>query len=207
MTEARKLLKLFISALVYGLLCGPAAASEWRVIDSDSHIAFHGSMLGVPVIGYFRHFESRITFDPDDLENAHLSIMIDMTSVDSAHAERDTALKLPEWFAVQSYATAEFAAKAFRRTGNGNGTGTGDGNGNGNGTYEATGTLTIKRMKKEITLPFSLVIDGDGAIVLGEIDLNRRDFDIGAGDWANERLVAFAVRVEFRIVAERLDAR
>lgn len=147
-------------------------------------------MLGVPVTGYFTRFESQITFDPDDLESAHLSILIDMTAVDTAHEERDTALKLPEWFAVQSHAQAEFAATGFRRT--------------GGGAFEAIGTLTVKGIKRDITLPFSLAIDGDRAVVSGSIDLNRRDFNIGDGDWANDRLVAFDVQVEFEIVAARI---
>lgn len=181
-----------IAALICGLLSGPAAATDWRVVDADSHIAFHGSMLGVPVTGYFRRFESRITFHPDDLESAHLSILVDMTSVDSDHDERDTALRLPEWFAVQSYATAEFVADEFRHTG-------GD-------AYEARGSLTVKGIGKDIVLPFSLVIDGDAALVSGAVDLNRRDFNIGDGEWANDKLVAFDVRVEFEIAARRISA-
>ena len=176
--------------MFYALLSQPAAASDWRVANADSHIAFHGSMLGVPVAGYFTRFESQITFDPDDLESAHLSILIDMTAVDTAHEERDTALKLPEWFAVQSYAQAEFAATGFRRT--------------GDGAFEAIGTLTLKGIKRDITLPFSLAMDGGTAVVSGSIDLNRRDFNIGDGDWANDRLVAFDVQVEFEIVAARI---
>lgn len=182
--------RIFIAALLYALLSQSAAAAEWRVANADSHIAFHGSMLGVPVTGYFTKFESRIDFDPDDLEGAHLSILIDMTAVNTAHEERDTALKLPEWFAVQSYAQAEFTATRFRRT--------------GDGAFEAIGSLTVKGMKKDITLPFSLAIDGDTAVVSGSIDLNRRDFNIGDGDWADDRLVAFDVRVEFKIVAARV---
>lgn len=183
--------RIFIAALFYALLSQSAAASDWHVADADSHIAFHGSMLGVPVTGYFTRFESRITFDPDDLESAHLSILIDMTAVNTAHEERDTALKLPEWFAVQSYARAEFAATRFRRT--------------GDGAYEAIGSLTVKGIARDITLPFALTIDGDRAVVSGLIDLNRRDFNIGEGDWANDRLVAFDVQVEFEIVATRIS--
>ncbi len=192
--------RLFIAALICALLSAPAAATaqpaaatKWRIVGADSHIAFHGSMLGVAVTGYFRDFAGEITFDPDDLENAHLSILIDMASVDTAHDERDTALGLPEWFAARSHASAEFTAGEFRRT--------------GDGAFEAIGTLTIKGVSKEITLPFSLETDGSAAVVSGQVMLNRRDFNIGSGDWTDDRLVAFDVRVEFHIVARALAPR
>lgn len=189
MFEAQKLNRIAFVILIFALCSSPAAATEWRVVKEESHIAFHGSMLGVAVTGYFTRFESLITFDPDNLQGAYLSIIIDMTAVDTAHDERDTALKLPEWFAVQSHAVATFTARKFRRT--------------GSGTYEAAGSLTVKGISKRITLPFSLAIDGNTALVSGAVDLNRRDFNIGEGEWASDKLVAFDVRVDFEIAARR----
>lgn len=187
------MIRLFIAALICGLLSAPAAAGEWHIDNADSHIAFHGSMLGVPVVGYFRQFTGKITFDPDDLENARVSIHVDMASVDSAHDERDTALALPEWFSAMAFPEARFEAAEFRRL--------------GDAGYEALGSLTIKGITREITLPFELVIEGDSATVSGQVDLNRRDFNIGEGDWTSDKLVAFAVRVEFSVVAQTFNSR
>lgn len=181
---------MLVAALINGLPSSPTTAAEWRVIDEDSHLAFHGSMLGVPVTGFFTRFESRISFDPHDLDNAHISVMIDMTSIDSAHEERDFALKLPEWFATQAFPEARFETTGIRHT--------------GEATYEALASLTIKGIRKDITLPFSLAIDGDTAVVSGALDLARNDFNIGEGEWASNKLVAFEVQVEFRIVAQTL---
>lgn len=163
------------------------AAAEWVVIPEESHIAFHGSMLGVPAVGYFRQFLGNITFDPDDLENAHVMIDVDMASVDSAHDERDTALRLPEWFSAGVFPRARFEAGEFRRT--------------GEATFEALGTLTIKGITREITLPFALTIDDGTASVSGQLNLSRQDFNIGTGEWENDQLVAFDVLVEYSIVA------
>ena len=194
-----RLTRTLVAALISGALVHPLAAAEWDVVEADSHLAFHGSMLGVPAVGYFRRFESRITFDPDDLENARVTIEIDMASVDSAHDERDTALKLPEWFAAGAFPKAFFEAAEFRNTG-----GAGQDNG---ANYEMLGSLTIKGISKDIAVPFTLAIADGTATVSGQLDLNRSDFNIGTGEWATDRLVAFDVQVEFRIVARRLVLR
>lgn len=144
-------------------------------------------MMSVPAVGYFKQFESRITFDPDNLENAHVVIDIDMASVDSSHEERDTALRLPEWFAAGVFPQARFEASEFHRT--------------GDETYEALGTLTIKGISRDIALPFTLAIGDGEAVVSGRLDLSRSDFNIGTGEWATDRLVAYEVMVEFTLVA------
>lgn len=168
-------------------------AREWEVIAAESHLAFHGSMMGVPAVGYFRDFDSEILFDPDDLRNARVVVDINMASVDSSHDERDTALRLPEWFSTMVFPRARFETTEIRQT--------------GDFTYEATGSLTIKGITKDISLPFTLSIDGDNAVVTGSADLSRSDFAIGSGEWASDRLVAFDVRVEFRLVARAVAPR
>ena len=194
-----RLPRTLVAALISGALVHPLAAAEWDVIEADSHLAFHGSMLGVPAVGYFRQFESRITFDPDDLENAHVTIEIDMASVDSAHDERDTALKLPEWFAAGAFPKARFEAAEFRNTG--------DAGKNSGAAYEMLGSLAIKGITKDIAVPVTLAIDDGSATVSGQLDLSRSDFNIGTGEWATDRLVAFDVQVEFRLVARVLAPR
>ena len=182
-----RILRISLAALTGCLLSFPLAAAEWEVDKAESHLAFHGSMLGVSAVGYFRHFESRITFDPDDIENAYVMIDVDMASVDSAHDERDTALKLPEWFAAGVFPRARFEARKFRQL--------------DEASFEAQGSLTIKGITQEITLPFTLSIDDGNAFATGSLSLNRSDFEIGTGEWVTDRLVAFDVQVEFHIVA------
>lgn len=183
----RRIFRICPAALAGCLLSFPLAAAEWEVDKEESHLAFHGSMLGVSAVGFFRHFESEIAFGPDDVENAHVVIDVDMASVDSAHDERDTALKLPEWFAAGAFPRAHFEARNFQQL--------------DDTSFEAQGSLTIKGITQEITLPFTLSIDGGNAFATGSLDLNRSDFEIGTGEWATNRLVAFDVHVEFHIVA------
>jgi polyisoprenoid-binding protein YceI len=49
----------------------------------------------------------------------------------------------------------------------------------GDNRYEADGTLTIKGISRDITLPFTLDIAGDTATMRGEVALQRGDFNVG----------------------------
>jgi polyisoprenoid-binding protein YceI len=185
-------LRLFQNGLAwYITLCllgAPAAALEWDLLAHESELSFHGTMLGVPVIGVFEQVQADIRFDPENLADARIAVRIDMTSINTRHDERDTALRRPEWFNAGAFSQARFVAEDLRQIDELN--------------YEARGELTIKGISQPVTLPFSLAINGDIATVTGIVDLSRREFAIGTGEWADDKRVAFDVRIHVRITAK-----
>ena len=68
--------------------------------------------------------------------------------------------------------------------------------------HVARGTLTIAGKAVPAELPFALKIDGDTATAKGRMQLDRRDFGVGAG-YADESTVGFAVGVGFDLTARR----
>lgn len=170
------------------LFSPPAEALEWEFLADQSELSFHGAMLGVPVIGIFERVQADIRFDPEHLADARIVVRIDMASINTRHDERDTALRRPEWFNAGAFSEARFVADDLRQIDPSN--------------YEARGELTIKGISHPVTLPFSLVISGDIATATGFVDLSRLEFAIGTGEWADEKRVAFKVRIEVRITAK-----
>ena len=66
----------------------------------------------------------------------------------------------------------------------------------------AEGTLTLKGMELPLTLPFTLLIEGDEAKMSGTTTLNRRDYNIGES-YQDEATVAYAVDVAIELTAKR----
>ena len=68
--------------------------------------------------------------------------------------------------------------------------------------FEAKGTLALRGAEHPVTLPFTLVLEGDTARMQGKVTLDRRDFGMGPS-YGDEKTVGFTVDVEVALVAKR----
>ncbi|MEM9013675.1 MAG: YceI family protein [Pseudomonadota bacterium] len=164
-------------------------AGRWIVNSDESRLGFSATQNNEAFDGEFESFRAEIDFDPDDLENARISVAVDMTSAKTGDRQRDSALPGGDWFKAREFPEAEFLSTDITRSADGN--------------YTANGSLTIRDMTKEISLPFSLAIDGDVADAAGEITLVRTDFGVGRGEFSEGKWVGLDVGVSFQIVATR----
>jgi polyisoprenoid-binding protein YceI len=177
-------------AFVAVLIASPAAAASWSVDYGHSKLGFSVPWGGQPYIAMFQKWNARIDFDAADLAHAKADVTIDMTSALSGEDDLDQNLPGPEGFDAGRFPQAHFVTKRFSST--------------GSGRYEAVADLTIHGVTKEITLPFTLKIDGDHAHMTGAVTLLRTDFGVGMGKgWAGETPVAHAVKVTFDLTASK----
>ena len=95
----------------------------------------------------------------------------------------------PEWFDAAHFAQATFEATGFKSKG-------------GN-DYETAGTLTLRGVSKDVTLPFTLTVDGDEAHAVGSTKLVRSDFGVGQGSWSDGQTVGLDVAVNVDLVATK----
>ncbi|MDA5193541.1 YceI family protein [Govanella unica] len=179
--------RLMIAAVMLWPLA--AGAAEWRVIAKDSHLGFQGTQAGSSFDGIFPAFDAAIRFDPDHLDQASVTVTIDLSKAESGNADRDSALGQPEWFHVKTYPTAQFVSQSFRKT--------------AADQYEASGKLTLKGVTHQIVLPFTLKITGAVAHMTGAVTLNRHDFNVGEGQWGSDQWVGKDVVVTVKLTAER----
>lgn len=177
--------------LCAALVAAPAraVAADWAVDAAKSRLGFSGVQVGVPFKGRFKRFEAQIVFDPAAPEAGHALVTVDLASVETGDVQRDAALPQADWFAIQASPQARFEATRFVPKG-------GD-------AYEAVGSLTIRGVRRDATLPFRLTFAGDAARATGHLDLVRTDFGIGQGPWASGQWVALEVGVDLDLVATR----
>jgi polyisoprenoid-binding protein YceI len=166
-----------------------ARAPGWSVVKPGSQIEFAASMNGQGFKGVFRKWDARIAFDPRNLTGSSVVALIDTGSAVTGDASRDESLPTEDWFSTKAFPRASFTANRFKDL--------------GQGRYQALGELNIRGVKRPVTLPFQLVINGDTARMRGSLTIDRRLFGVGQGQWATGEAVATAVQVNIAITAQR----
>jgi polyisoprenoid-binding protein YceI len=168
-----------------------AIATDWRIITEESSVEFSGTQTGVAFSGKFTRFGADISFVPADPASAHVKAEIDLASATTGDTQRDTALPQEDWFFVSAFPKATFEATGFQPQ--------------GDNRYSTVGTLTLKGITKTVPLSFTLTFNGGRALMQASLTLNRADFSVGAGPWAEGKWVGLNVDVSLNIVAERKE--
>ncbi|MBB6252728.1 YceI family protein [Nitrospirillum iridis] len=181
-------LTVLAAALATTLLSTSASAASWTIDKAQSHLGFVGHQSDQEFTGHFGHWDATIDFDPATPATGHARVTIAMGSAVIGDAEKDEALPGEDWFNVQAFPDAVFEATTFRAV---------EGN-----RYEAVGTLTIRGIRKQVTLPFTLDVTGGTAHAVGRLDLVRTDYDVGGhGLFSKGRSVALDVAVTVDLTA------
>ena len=149
----------------------PAAALETYAIDkTHSEAAFQIRHLVTKVRGRFGDFEGAVRLVPGAPEKSSVEFSIDAASIDTDVADRDKHLRSADFFDVEKYPKITFVSSRIRPA-------SGD-------RYDVTGTLTLRGVSKEVTLPVTFLgfaNDPWGNARAGfelETKLNRKDFDM-----------------------------
>jgi polyisoprenoid-binding protein YceI len=163
-----------------------AIASDWTIDAEASTLTFVGTQTGTEFEGKFRQFSGTIYFDAEQLEQSNINITIDTSSARTGTSERDSILPGADWFDVVNHPTASFNSTDVVSVEDG---------------YMATGSLSLKGTEKEIQLPFKLRIEGDTARAVGNVTIDRNDFEIGTGPLGP--MVGSDVTIKFSLTATR----
>lgn len=177
--------KLLLTAIL-ATAAFPAFATTWQMNPTTSKLTWAVPFNKQPVTGQFDKWTSKITFDPANLPASHIEIIIDLTSVNSKDANRDTTLKGGDFFNTAATPTATYKASSFQKTSQG---------------YVASGDLTLAGVTKPLAVPFTLAINGDKALAQGKLTLSRGAFGVGKGQWKSATEIADLVEVTFTVDA------
>ncbi len=189
---------ILLSFLAFFTVMGAAQAQEnavpeWRIIPAESHIEFEGTQMGATFKGHFQSFAGKILFDAANLPASSARITIDIGSADAASSDRNKYMRMADWFNVDHFPESQFVTTAIEK-------------GLGNNEYVAKGNLTIRDVTLPITLPFTLdITKTDSGVqqarMSGETSINRLDFGVGQGQWADTKTVANPVKLRILVVA------
>lgn len=176
------------SAVTNGVEAAKEQLASWTIAPTST-LRFRTKWSGQAIDGAFTRFGGDIDFSPDQLDRSRVEIRIDTASAVTGDGQRDETLKSSDWFSVGSHATAIFKADRFRKT--------------GSDRYVASGTLRLKGVTLPISLPFTLQIRGDEAVMRGNAVVDRIAYKIGEGDFASTSDIPAAVQVEIAVQAKR----
>lgn len=138
------MLKKFSYVIFVALVsvCSSIASAADYVIDTKgahAFVQFKIQHLGYSwLYGRFNTFEGEFSYDESKPQEAKIAVLIDTTSVDSNHAERDKHLRSDDFLDVKVFPQAKFVSTKVVP-------GEGD-------TAKVYGNLTLKDVTKELVL-------------------------------------------------------
>ena len=163
------------------------AVKHWTVDPEASYLKFTALQEGEPFEGQFKNFTADIQFDPDNLAASFVTVTVPISSADAGSTDRNSTLPGKAWFSAKKFPDAVFEAKTFKTM--------------GEGAYDAVGTLTIKGKSVPLSLPFTLDMEGDKAVMMSTLSMNRNDWDIGTKPWNTDEWVSTDVRLDITVTA------
>jgi polyisoprenoid-binding protein YceI len=180
---------IVIASVIALLTAVPACAANWNVDYAKSKLGFTAIWSKEPFSAAFKTWKADIAFDPADVAHAHADVTIQLASEASDEPDFDDGLKGAEGFQISQFPAAHFVTTGFtHKSGN---------------DYVATGRLSLKGMTKDVTLPFTLTIQGNQAHMKGSAVIIRTDYGVGLGMWAAPSPVAHEVTVTIDITAAK----
>lgn len=150
-----------------------AQTSTWAPDKAHSEVDFSIIHMDLSnVRGHFGNIGGTIITNDSDITKSTVNVTIDVTSIDTGVAYRDSDLKSPNFFDVAKFPTATFVSTSVVKSGNG---------------LVVSGNLTLHG----VTRPVVLQVDGPTGPVTGMdhkphsgfsavTTINRSDFGIGA---------------------------
>ena len=168
------------------------AQQEWRLIPVESTIKFTSTYDNIAFDGEFSRLTVNLLFDPKPgAEKTAISSSVDVTSLNTNSRDRDEALAEPDWFYFSKFPAATFTSTHIQSA--------------DDQQMLVSGVLQIRNIKKEITVPMRWqTVDGNKLRLQGTFELDRRDYDIGAGEWKDDSTIGFMTAVKLSFLFARL---
>lgn len=150
----------------------PTRASTWEVDDTHSATSFTVRHMMVSNLrGEFGKITGTVNLDDKDISKSSVEITVDVNSINTRNAERDTHLKSPEFFDAAKFPTVTFKSTKVTQA--------------GGGKLKLTGDLTLHGVKKTVTFdvegPSPEVKDPWGNVKRGATataKINRKEFGL-----------------------------
>ncbi|RPI13387.1 MAG: YceI family protein [Lysobacterales bacterium] len=178
-------------ALLLAASVAASGATAWDTDAARSQLGFTARLAGGEFDGRFARYAPAIAFDPQDLGGSRFEVTIETASAATGEADRDDALRGPDFFATGRWPQARFVAESFVAV--------------GPGSYEARGRLTLRDVTRDVVVPFRFETDASGrtARLTGTARIRRLDFGVGQGDWRSTEWLDDEVGIRFELVLRR----
>jgi polyisoprenoid-binding protein YceI len=180
-------------------VASPALAADTYQFDkAHTTVGFQVRHVVTNVGGRFHDFSGTILVDRDRPESSSVEFTIQAASIDTSEPKRDEHLKSADFFDVANQPTIVFKSTSVKPT--------------AKDAYEVTGSLTMRGVTKQVTLPVTFLGEGKdpwGNEKIGfEIatTLNRKDYGINWNKALDQGgfLVGDEVKVQISVEANKV---
>jgi len=182
--------------------CAVLVPVEWNVDSTHSKVGFSVGDFFTPVEGSFDQYSAELVWDRENPANSVINTTIQVDSINTGNADRDGHLMTPDFFDAQTWPEITFRSTAVEAQGD---------------DLLVTGDLTIKDVTRQVQMPVRLLGVQElapemqqmfGGIVEvasfeAELEVDRRDFGVGTGGWAETAVVGGPVTITIQIEANR----
>ena len=110
--------------------------------------------------GVFTSLKGDVVFDENNLAGSKFDVVVDATSISTGNGMKNKHAKSDKWFDAAKYPNIKFTSSKISKSSNG---------------YEATGTMEIHGVQKEITIPFAFANNTFSST----FNINRLDYKVG----------------------------
>ncbi len=129
---------MLVSAALFVAMSASAEVASYKIDKAHSEADFTIRHMAISnVHGRFGNIEGTVNFDPSDITKSSVEATIDVSTVDTGVAQRDTHLKSGDFFDVAKYPTMTFKSKSVKADGAG---------------FDLTGDLTMHGVTKTVVL-------------------------------------------------------
>jgi len=112
-------------------------AGTWQVDPIHSSVGFEVKHMAISTVrGRFEEFDGVLEAAEDDPSHSHAWGRVNVASIDTGNADRDSHLRSPDFFDVERYPEMRFETTGIRHI--------------EGGAYAVAGDLTIKDMTREV---------------------------------------------------------
>jgi polyisoprenoid-binding protein YceI len=175
--------------IMAGAVPAMAGPPSWNFDKAHSNFYFDIQHIFSVARGHFENYSGSMAFDPDNLEGGSVDIRVEVESINTNIKRRDEHLRSGDFFDSDKYPVMSFKSTSIRHL---------EGE-----KYEATGTLVIKDVRQEITIPFTFFGVKEsplqkGTLVAGfeaEFTIDRLAFNVGDGKFYKMGVVGKDVKI------------
>lgn len=185
---ASRLQRLWLLAAA-ACLALSAQAREWTSEADRSRLDFTFRFDGEDLRGEFRRFD--VTWSESADAGHRLEVRVDVTSADLFSRELNEGVGDSEWFDHSRFPLARYLSESISET--------------AEGQFEVSGELELKGLTHPLRLKLAWEALEPGARISGSVEIDRSEYGIGSGEWAEDDVVGRTVQVEFDVRLVRRD--
>jgi polyisoprenoid-binding protein YceI len=159
--------------------------SQTKNIFEPTPVNFVIKNAGLKVNGSMNGLEGFIIMDAQSTVPVKIEGTIDPNTIKTGIGLRDNHLKKADYFNVKEFPKIHMTSTLIKKS--------------SGQKYTGNFELTIKDIKKNISIPFTFSATGDGYAMQGEFSINRLDFGLGE----SSVILSDSVRITLGITAKQ----